>query len=297
MIPVTTILCAHGVGDAILGMQCAHYVKTRVPLVVACCRDEVFKILREAFGFSIVQHPEKEKWGENNWILNNQAELQNHRETQGEVEVYYVIPDLLFRNPLTFDWRKYNVSPQTIKSTRVLTHHWKPSKRIYVGLASSHPDYQFRNIYALLFALGANFPEYEIYYPNLQNWNGSKMPGEPVDFSGLPANVVIDTVCAVETTVKKLKESDYGIFVDNGFSHLAYQCGVPRLVLDHYYGNCAFESRWRENTEDYIPYTEKIEEILPIIYNGLNDPTTLLINKNWLRNRSTDWSKALIYKY
>lgn len=297
-----SIICAHGIGDAILGMQCASFVDLHGDEfceVIACCRDEVFNVLRCAFGEDyyprLIQHPEKEKWGEDNWILKNPGELEKCKSLE---KVYYVIPDLLHRNPFAFDWRRYKVSPQTIKSTRLLTDRWEPKKRIYVGLASSHPDYQFSKLPELLYALGANFPDYEIYYPNLQRWNGKPLPyGALTPIEKYPDNVVIDSECVTENVVEKLRTSDYGIFVDNGFSHLAYQIGVPRLVLDHHYGNILFESRWRENNEDYIPYTEKIDEILSVVYNNLTEPATLLINKNYLKRVGVDWSKALLFKY
>jgi hypothetical protein len=291
-----SILCGHGIGDAILGLQCASHTRVLYTNVIACCRDEVFAPLKEAFGsmFAFSQHSSKQKWGEDNWILSN---LDKIKEDYGlSDETYYVIPDLLYRNPLAFDWRKYRVSPQTIKATRLLTHKWEPQKRIYVGLSSSHPDYQFKSIDVLLRALAVNFPDYEIFFPNLPSWNGKQLD-DHLGNTDYPSNVICDGNCIASETVEKLRTSAYSIFVDNGFSHLAYQFGVPRLVLDHHYGNPAFEARWRENNEDYIPYTEKLEEILSIIFNNIHHPETLLLNKNWLKDANVDWSKALLFKY
>ena len=114
-----------GIGDAILSLNCAKFVQDRIGkenvYCLMCVRDEVYRPLEYLFNnlFNLEQHYDKEKWSNNNnWILSNKGELDRFYSTFNEI--YYVLPDLLFKNSLRFDYEKYNVHPQIIKQNRLL---------------------------------------------------------------------------------------------------------------------------------------------------------------------------------
>ncbi len=291
----TKILTAHGLGDNILGLQCASFIPGCQ--VISCSRDDVFRPLDYLFSarFQLRQSDLKDKWGHENYILSNQQELN---ELQKDGPVYFVIPDLLFRGPLAFDYRKYNLSPPAIRSRRLLMADWKPQKIVYVGLCTSTDGYLYHDIPGLLKNLGAALPDYIIYFPNLKQWAGRYLSYG--DLSNLGGNVHIHENPDFCESLDFLKRSAYGIFTDNGPSHVAYQLGMPRLLLDPRVGaaNIAWRARWRETDEESIQITIDPKAITEIVKTNLETPETLLIRRTevWV-NRFPNWPRELIFKY
>lgn len=303
----TLIVTGGGIGDSILGFQCAKQLESAE--VMCLSRKETFDVLLYLFGnfddLNIVRHRDGEKWGENNQLLDNFVEFG---KTLGEEydNIYYVIPDLLFRNPLAFDFKKHNVSLKTIVSTRLLTKGFCPEKKIYIGLNTTTPGYSYEFYPNLVKELAIQLPDYEIFCPIVKNWNG-----QPTNTGGwigykdgsFPSNVTVKHDLTAKEAFSHIFTSCYGIYTDNGPSHVAYQMGQPRLLLDPRYGynhpNLAFASRWRENCfEESIPILSDASMVAKLVKTNIAIPQTTLIPRMAVFNSlDTDWSKELLFKF
>ncbi len=298
------ILNSHGLGDSILGIQCAHFVAQKIGkekvTIFSCTRDEVFQPLYFLFGdlFELYQHPHKEKWGHDNWILNNQEDLKSLSFYD---EIYYSIPDLLFKHPLAFDYQKYNTNPQVIKQTRLLTHKFRPEKRIYVGLATSTEGYLYSNIPALLRKLGNEIPDHEIYFSNVKNWAGRDL--NYGDLSDMPNNVVIHENPKFYESLAILGKSCLGLYTCNGPSHCGFQFGQPRIILDPQYNKELWTARWREDVSECININTSINDVISLVKENINTPQTLSLPRQKVleilirNNYNVDWSKELLFKF
>ena len=236
------IIGGHGIGDCILAIQCAFLTyDTRWPLpegdfeIQLATRDEVYRPLSYFFGTNCYLHDNmsqiSEELGEENFILSDKCSYLEEMAEKYE-EVYYVIPDLLFRNPHSFPFMKYNLSPHVIKTQRFAMNFWKPKNKIYIGLVTMAEHHRYGAIKPLIYALAKALPAYEIYFPNVKKWGGADLDWG--DFNNKPDNVFIHENPSFEDSIDHLKESCFGIFADNGPSHLAYQLGMPRIVLDNF---------------------------------------------------------------
>lgn len=310
------IIVAHGLGDCLQGLQVGTLIKYKLTSessklanlgkidILACVRDEVFDPLLYLFSHygqfnSIIQHPEKEKWGENNWILSNQDALNEYKINYDYI--YYVIPDLLSRGPLAFDYQKWGLSLQTIKNTRLLVDDFEPEKRIYMGLATSTKEYLYPYIPQLLIKLANILPNHEIYFPNITKWAGKDI--NLGDFNRkFPDNVKITNDLDFIENLSILRKSCYGVFVDNGASHCSYHLGQPRLLIDHRTGfgrdSVPWVARWRETLEDSINANSNISDICELIKTNIEIPQTLLLPKSVvINNLGVNWARELIFKY
>lgn len=303
------ILGSHGAGDFLLSLSCAFYAARKHGIgnidILACVRDEVYKPLQYLFGdlfTTLRQHPEKEKWGKDNWIEYNKQELLNNDLTKGYEEYYFVLPDLEFRNSLAFNWRDYNTSPNLLKNTRLITHRWKPEKVIYIGLNSSTPGYTPANIPDLIYSLGGLLPDYKIYVPVLDEWAGIKL--DLGNFNRFfPDNVVIDRNPDFIDSLKWLEKSRYAVCTDNFILHASFHLGMDRLILDPRFGynrnTIPFHSRWRQNgLEDSIPINTNYEHVARLIATNILIPQTTTVNKAYvLQNLNSSWDRELIFKF
>jgi hypothetical protein len=246
-----------GIGGLILAFQCAEFVKNHRGFDVTVgisAEQEQFYVLDWLFRdkFNIQYYPVLVSSGHQ--LLRDPSLLESIRK--GFYEFYYVCPDLTFKNPYSFDYRRYRTNPKAIITTRLLTHKYKPNGKniIYLALNSTTPGYTYQNIGELAVQLAKNIPNYEIYLPVLTNWNGKPIP--PVIFSEKPNNLVIEYDQDVEHSLNKLKTAHYCICADNGFSHISYHLGQSRMLLDpHLFQNpnpLPWIVRWREDITDSI---------------------------------------------
>ena len=303
------LLAAHGIGDQMLAFQCREFIPFRDADIISCSRNETFSVLSLLYNsiFSrLSQHPLGEKWGENNWILSNQETLEELKKKYSEI--YYIIPDLLFRNPLAFDYRKYNVAPGTIKSTRTLISEWRGAneKRITVNLNSTTPGYSYINLYYLVIYLSQFLPDYEIYVPLVTEWAGKAIEHDSRFFHDkFDKNVIVDFNPKNEVWIEKLKTSCYAIVTDNGVSHIAYHLGCPRLLLDPRYtiSDTPWQARWREaGLEESLPISTPPNQVANLVKSNVLCPESALISRQKALELIGDfkfpcWNNILYFKY
>lgn len=296
----------HGLGDCILSLQISYFLSK---LGVAhknliSSRREVFEPLKHIFQNQFELFRIDEKYAENNEIINNVSFQEEIKKTFNGNEIIFNVPDLLFRNPLAFDYDKYNISPQIVKKHRLLNNFNSKENIIYCGLSTSTENYVYNDIPLLIKKLSEVLPNWKIYFPLLSKWD------KPINNLGdfeikYSDNVIIDKDPKFEDSLDILKKSKYGIFTCNGPSHVAYHLGVPRLILDPQFGKLPWISRWKEDYEECVPINISTNEILTIVVNNVLIPQTQLFDRKFISfiERSTtnpdnlDWSQILYFKY
>ena len=312
------IIVSGGSGDCLLGFQCAELLKNKEIYqnvdLLCCVRPAVYEILETLFDgtkyqYCMSRHSDGEKWGENHWILNNQELLKQYTGPFGDKYdvFYYVVPDLLFRNPLAFDYKRYDISLSSIKEVRILRNEWAGanSKKIVVNLNTTTLNYDYKHTFELVKYLAEEeLPDYEILVPLITEWAGI-----PISFDKrfvedkLKDNIKVILNPSIKQSIDDLKYSCFGIFTDNGMSHVAFQLGMERLLLTCRFGDgiqsLAWESRWYENGfQDQIHNNTNPRAISDLVATLIKIPETRLISKfNVLNNLHQDWSHFLFFKY
>jgi len=141
-------------------------------------------------------------------------------------------------------------------------------------------------------------PNHTVYFPKIDKWNATPINID-LEFD-FPKNVHIDTNPTFLKSLDYLKRSCYGVFADNGPSHIAYQLGLPRLVLDSRFGfnGLPWAARWRQDLTESIPISSSPSEIARLIKTNIEVPQTCLIPRHTvLVNQDVDWKQVLIIKY
>lgn len=296
------LISGDGIGGQLLSFQCGKILKDKghdVTILVSA-RDEVFKPLNYLLGkkFKIIQIAE-----------NYQNDLLNFNDLHYTVlqlvnqifdEIYIVYPDLLFRHSRSFDYKKFNLSLQVIKDTRVLIEDWAPEKLIYLGLATSTPGYLYPEISQLIVNLAQKLPDYKIYLPNIKKWD---KPVNLGDFSLIDhKNVHIHDSPDFLDSLEYLKKAAYGIFTCNGPSHIAHQLGIPKLILDPQFNKIPWISRWKDDYQDCIPINTAPDLVSSIVKHNIQTECTQLIDRKFLyqilsQNPSPDWKNIFYLKY
>lgn len=304
------IIGGHGIGDCVLAYQCAktaHDICGENIALGLSTRDEVYKAVTSFLGFpknSGIKYIMRldEKLSSEHEILNNweyHTEIIRNKVdaiyTSKKIEdCYYVIPDLLFRNPHSFPYEKYNTNPNIIKQQRLLIGSYKPEKRIYCGLQTTTNGYLYQNIKQLLILLKKKLPDYEIYFPNCSTWNNDKCFHLP-HIDGINIHENPDLIDSLD----RLKTSAYFIGTCNGPSHLAYQCGIPRLILDPQFNKIPWISRWKEDYNECVPIAITPELASEIVVENILYPQTQMIPRllQCQSDKNYSWAQKLIFKY
>jgi hypothetical protein len=289
------IIGAGGFGDLILSRQCGSFIKeNREVFYYYPVRDEIFKAIKAFFTDSI-QIEESYDAG-NSFVTNPQIRDKFYQSRKGFSETYWVVPDLLFRNPYSFDYVKYNTNPQIIKQTRLLTHYRKVKKLIYVGLQTSTAGYLYSYIPEIINKLAQTLPDYQIYFPEVLNWNNTGL--QKLEFINLPENVTIHKNPDFVESLRILETASYFIGTDNGPSHLAYQFGIPRLILDPQYNKPAWVARWKEDPTESISINTNFMDVAALVKLNLQIPQTMMLPRNMvLANLGVDWPANLLFKF
>lgn len=282
------MISAGGIGDCLLAFQCGNFVKEDVKYVFFV-REEVFNPLKYLFPEENVHREEESESCLANF---------NFREKYPEYsEIYFNNPDSLFSNSNSFDFKKYSTNPSVIKSLRLLLNETKNEKVIYVGLNSVIENYLYREVNELLFLLANTLKDYTIYYPNLTKWNNIKI-NKPILQLSIPSNLIIKEDPQIEEEIEVLRKSSYFIGTDNGFSHLAYHMGKPRLLLDPQYNKMPWVARWREDVSESIPISCGFPDVVSVVKTNIEKPYTLLIPRSTiLSNPNNNWKTFLLNKF
>jgi hypothetical protein len=286
------IVGGHGLGDCLLSLQCAHYVKQAGDecTVELYTRDEVFNPIAAIFGHLFNLKQNKGELDPTN-IDKIDTDLYFYNE------VYFALPDWLFSNPKAFDWQRYHTSPQMIKTTRLLADQRRNNGVIYLGLMTSTQGYLYDDIEALAVNLAKVFPQYSVYLPIITSWAGQTLKefNFPAD---APKNLIIEKDPNFAASLSVLRDSVYFIGTDNGPSHVAFHFGVPRLILDPQYNKLPWIARWKEDVTESIPIGSSWPEVVRLVSTNFNRPETLLIPRAAvLANLGTEWKRLLLNKF
>lgn len=293
------IIGGHGMGDALMSLQCAQIVQEngKNPKVLLAVRDEIYKPLSFLFerDFNIQQGPDS--------IANDNALLKDlalfEQVTKDYKEAYYVLPDLLFNNKHSFDYELYDTNPQVIRSTRLLTKNRVIQQNIYLGLMSTTPGYSYEEPMTLAIELAKSLPKYNIYFPIVTKWANQDIKDIEVP-KELPVNLIVVRDGGLSESLVLLRTCRYFIGTDNGPSHIAYHMGIPRLLLDPQYNRLPWLARWREDYLESIPIATRVPYIVDVVKTNLEIPQTTLIPRATVLlnspNSGANWSQQLFLK-
>jgi hypothetical protein len=293
----------HGLGDCILSLQISYLLKQKCikHTNLISTRDEVYRPLWHILSNELDLNQIDEKYANDNALLHNENYIKEIASTYNSDNITYNVPDLLFRNPLAFKYNDYGLNPQLIKKTRILSHHFSAKENIiYCGLLTTTKGYMYQNIPLLLRSLAEHLPNYTIYFPKIKAWD------KDLDYTGdfninFPSNVWIDNNPIFEKSLDVLTKSKYGIFTCNGPSHIAYQIGIPRLILDPQFGRIPWISRWKEDYEECIDINTDHNDITRLVANNINNPETLLVDRkillNLIKSGYNSWKDIFYLKY
>jgi hypothetical protein len=295
------ILTSGGIGDCVQAYQCAEYVKRAGDNVTIGCmvRDEVYEPLSLLFqeDFRMFQLPSKEQWAKDYYLLKNQEQCLASYSSIFD-KIYYTTPDVLFNCPLSFDWKAYNVHPNVIRSTRLLTKKWDAGyKKIYCGLTTSTSEYVYSEVPNLLREIALRLPDHIVFFNNVSNWAGHKI--EYGDLGNLPLNVHVAQDLSFSESLVHLRQSAYCVCLDNGISHIAYQLGIPRTLLSvraSPHGS-PWLARWYPDVNETLPYIPPAD-IADAVKTNVEIPQTTLIPRLYVANyKNINWKDALIFKW
>jgi hypothetical protein len=292
----------HGLGDCLLSLQISYLLEERKieHINLISTRNEVFEPLNYIFGnkFKLIQI--EEKYAHENAIIDNIDFQREIEKKYHSTNLTYNVPDLLFRNPLGLNYKKYGLEPSIIKQTRVYTDN--PVQKegiIYCGLCSTTEGYVYENIPLLLIRLAEFLPSYTIYFPMINKWDKQINNLGNFDIS-FPSNVFIDKNPSFIDSLKWLQRSCYGVFTCNGPSHIAYQLGIPRTVLDPQFSKIPWMARWKEDYNDCIPINIDINSIAQLIYANINYPQTKMIDSKiileLIQKNQDNWKDIFYFK-
>lgn len=300
-----------GTGDVIQAFQISHFINQKVgpdnTEVICLSRDEVFEPIKLLFGdkFTVYQHELKERWGENYEIITNPLILKEEKDKYSEIIVS--APDLLFRaREYSFNFNKYNCSPQSVVQTRLLTHLWNPENIIYCAFCNTTTKgYNFPQSKKLIELLATLLPNYKFYVPVLLNWNNETIidAEKNAELKNLPSNVLVDFNPPWERALSFMSKSCYGIALDSAPYHLFYQFGIERLCLDPRFGsghiNKMWQSRWRNiGMHDSVPISSPAESIAQLVYTNIMVMQTTLLPKWHVMNEPNEnWQMSLGFKF
>lgn len=296
------IVTGGGIGDSLLALRVHNLLlkQQKSSLIYTCARDEVFNAFKFILdGITVPKQLPPESFEE---FLNNDEKLKREIDSSGVNDITMVVPDLICSNhPRLFDYKKYNLTLQTVRSTRTLMDKWKPEKIVYLGLLSNTTGYSYYDIGNLAKELGNTLPDFTIYLPILQGWDRKPIPFIKTP-ENLPGNVHLDHSPDLIENIKMAYKSYYIVSADNLFSHLAFDLGCRRLVLDSRYplnkNSQPWGARWSEDINDHINIENFPADIARLIKTNIEIEQTNLLPKSYvLKNLNSNWKKELLFKY
>lgn len=293
----------HGLGDCILSLQISHLLKERSieHINLISTRNEVYEPLNFIFSKKFQFSQIDTKFSHENNILFQDSLQDEIKKSHKSSNITYNVPDLLFRSPLSLNYKNYGLTPSLIKETRVFTDYPRLNKNIiYCGLCSTTDRYVYKNIPILLLRLAEFLPSYTIYFPKVDKWDKdiNNLGNFNIQY---PDNVFIHENPSFIDSLEWLTQSSYGIFTCNGPSHIAYHLGIPRLVLDPQFSKIPWISRWKENYNECIPMDTDINLIGQLVSANINYPQTQMIDSKIILDlivrNNTSWEDIFYFKF
>lgn len=293
----------HGLGDCLLSLQISQLLTVQgiEHKNLISTRQEIYDVLKYVFGNKFELYKIDESVSEDNAIENNFQILSDLKYEHNADNVCYNVPDLLFTNPLSLELSKYNLSPQVIKKTRVLSDvYFEKDKIVYCGLATNTNGYLYRDIGNLLSSLCDKLPDYTIYFPYVTHWVRDIKYDDNILKINKP-NLWIDENPNFNNSMDILKKSVYGVFTCNGPSHVAYHMNIPRLILDPQFHRVVWMSRWKEDYEECIDISTDYNSVSELIYSNVTVPQTTMIDRkiilNMIQSQNKNWHSLFYFKY
>lgn len=290
----TLIIGGHGLGDCILSFQSKYlfdlvFGENSSDIAIST-RKEIFDVIQYFFSkYNPIELDES--LSSNHGILTDEI-FENFKQTYKYSNYNYVIPDLLFRGRLSFNYPQIPIN--IIKQARLLLSKDNcRDKRIYLALQTTTPGYLYSEIDDLIDILAHKFPDYEIYFPQPETWANQSLYKVKKTF---PNNVRIDQNCSLLDSLRILRSSSYCICTCNGPSHFAYQFGIPRLVLDPQFDKKPWIARWKEDYLESIPIQINPSFIANIVENNLRNRESLLLPRFMAIKENVNWAQELYFK-
>jgi hypothetical protein len=219
--------------------------------------------------------------------------------TKGYDDFAYICPDLTYKY---FDYKKFNILPNTIRGIRLLTQKFSPQNQIYLALNTTTVNYNYKHVHSLLLLLSGFLPNYTIHLPILDTWSGLEVKKIELP-EHLPDNVKVYKNPDIIDQLDILSKCIGCICLDNGMSHISYHLGQIRILLDsHFKGDLAWKIRWREDLADSIDITTSPATIARLMTINVSWPETQLLNKREVidvisTKNLLDWKQELFLKY
>ena len=187
MSKVLVVAGGDGIGGLINGFQVAHFVRQagyQVDVKVSA-DDHVFRSLYHLFHdqFNVSQLPIE--YSQNHRLLQDSVLLATLAKEYDDFA--YICPDLTYKH---FNYKKFNILPNTIKGIRLLTQKLSPQNQIYLALNTTTANYNYKHVHSLLLLLSGFLPNYTIHLPVLDQWSGLEVKKMELP-EHLPDNVVV----------------------------------------------------------------------------------------------------------
>lgn len=301
MSEIVNLICNGGVGDCLQAFPIQHFIykANKYPLIHVSARNEVFEPLQFlAEGINKLEQLDESLFDE---FLKDDNRIKKELNLHENDEFYLIQPDLLYRHKNSFNYKKYNTTPENIRNTRTLMDKWKPEKLISLFLLSNTINYSYFDIGGLAREIALLLSDFTIYLPVLENWANKTIPKIKLP-QNLPSNIEVDTKPNFIENIKKAYKSYYTITGDNAFSHICHHLGTRRLVLDSRFpcnkNSIPWVSRWFENINDHVNIENFPKDLAKLIETNIKIEQTNLLPKDYvLRNLNSDWAWDLLFKY
>jgi hypothetical protein len=294
------ILIGDGIGGQLQGFSCADIVQSQGHEVHIgiFARNEIFNFLKEIFKDkfkNIVQLPES-------FIEDYQIEKNPDLWTklnEGFDEAYLIIPDLLYRNPHKFNYKRFNINLSQIKNHKLLTDRYNPQQNLCIlNLLSVTNGYTYNYISDLINFLCLQNPKWKFIFPNNIIWNNIKIH---IDIKNKYPNLIIEENPTLLKWFEWMTKANFSISTDCGMMHVANHLNIEQLILDPQFNRLAFYARWRTSGDDSIPISTSAIDVAKLTKNLLDNELTRLLPKKLLLDRLLQgdirWEQELIYKF
>jgi len=287
-----------GLGGLCQAFQCGKAIKDagyEIDVKISAS-DQVYKPLEYLFSDKFHMEQIPIEYSQNHRLLNDEYLMTDL--TAGYDDWCYICPDLTYKY---FNYKKYNILPNTIKGLRLLTHKLKPQNEIYLALNTTTENYNYQYSHHLIRGAAYVLPDFKIHVPVLDKW--SELSVKQIDLpTEIPENVIIHRNPDFIQQLDIMSRCLACICVDNGASHISFGLGQLRILLDPHIYDLPWVIRWREDMADSVPLATFPGNLCKLLHTNIKYPETQLLNKRDVIDvlnveQNPDWKQRLILKY